>query len=771
MNNLPKPPPESSPILSVLIVEEDPAQRKSLELPAREIASHVYLAGDIDTAWEIANTLQELHAVVLGVEEASLSAAFQFRDILLEHFETLEGALSAGFDMVPYFEQMRGEKLFHKPVDPEGFTAWLSKVAARVAARRQETPAPGMVEEDVQPTEPEPPTSSPDDATAAEIPPTLDASSPTADEPASEDSPRLEELPEGALEPGTLLGDYRLISVIHADDDIAIYEAEQISMQRRVALKTLFRKHRRDPAWVNAFAEEARARALISHQNISLVYEAAQERGVNFYTMEMINGTSLKAMADADEKLDDEMAYEVLASCAEVLRYLEGSGVRFRALTAEGIFVTGDTARIANPVKNSASVVTEPGEQMSILAAALRPVLQGKRTSLEKRILDVLLRMENNDRADGIRDVKQLIEALIRVEKAEAESDYLAELDREKNRKAIKTGIIAGVAILAAGLVALKLLDKGPEVRNLNQMALIPAGDFAYQDGDKVHVNEFWMGLYEVTISQYADFLEALKADPDLFKSVSHAEQPETKKDHKPLNWDTYYELAEKGSEYDGSYIDLNCPVMGVDWWDAYSYATWRGHRLPTEIEWERAGRARDNKVFPWGDTLDLLKFNSGADSTKNGDKEPGWQDGYRYWNPVDAIATDVSDYTVVGMAGNVSEWTGSWDVHPDNPDKKVPYYRGASYTTSKDFELKNRRPSDSADDRKLSIGFRTVSDKDPKDLPPPGSNLPAPSTPAPATAPAAPPTPDAPATPAPPAPEAPVKPAAEPPAAPPSAN
>ena len=212
-------------------------------------------------------------------------------------------------------------------------------------------------------------------------------------------------------------------------------------------------------------------------------------------------------------------------------------------------------------------------------------------------------------------------------------------------------------------------------------------------------------------------------------------------------------------------------PVQHISYFEAQAYAAWAGARLPTEIEWERAGRARDNKVFPWGDTLDLLKFNSGADSTKNGDKEPGWQDGYRYWNPVDAIATDVSDYTVVGMAGNVSEWTGSWDVHPDNPDKKVPYYRGASYTTSKDFELKNRRPSDSADDRKLSIGFRTVSDKDPKDLQPPGSNLPAPSTPAPATAPAAPPTPDAPATPAPPAPEAPVKPAAEPPAAPPSAN
>lgn len=741
--------------LSLLIVEEDPAQRRILEQAAREVFPQVYLAGDVETGWQIANALPALHGVVLGCEEESLELALQLRDVLLEHFEALEVGLSAGFDFAPHFGRMRGEKLFSKPVDLAAYSAWLGKVMARAAARAAEAaPAEAPSTEAVGGEEPQP-----------EIPDPLEGDVSPHEEPllheegfpgsagdgdetehpvehGEEAAPAnpAEPLPEGLLEPGTQLGDYRLLSVLHADDDIAIYEAEQISMQRRVALKILFRKHRRDPAWVNAFAEEARSRALVSQQNISLVYEAAQEQGVNFYTMELINGRSLASIAEAGEKLDDELAYEVLACCAEALRYLQGSGVRFRPLTASGIFVVGDTARIANPVKNSAAFESEPGEQMRLLAEALRPLIHGRRSSLEKRMIDVLNRMQGGERVDGIREVTQLIDALILVEKAEAESDYQAEVGREENRRAIKSGIIAGAAILAAGLLAMKLLDKGPEVRDLDKMVLIPAGKFPYQDGEPVEVKAFWIGHYEVTISQYARFLEALQASPELGNAVKHADQPATKANHKPENWDTYYPLALKGKDYAGSYIDQNCPVMGVDWWDAYAFAKWLGRRLPTEQEWERAGRARDNKVYPWGNELDLTKFNSGSDYGKVEGKEPGWQDNYRAWNPVDAIRTDVSDYAVGGMAGNVSEWTDSWDLHPDNPDKKVPYSRGASFNTTKDFELKSRRPSDSANDRKLFLGFRTASDVDPTQLPPPGTGLtPAAAAPADAAPPAAP--------------------------------
>jgi len=54
------------------------------------------------------------------------------------------------------------------------------------------------------------------------------------------------QLPEDVLPVGTRLGDYKLLREIQRDADFALYEAEQASIGRWVALKTLYRKHRCD---------------------------------------------------------------------------------------------------------------------------------------------------------------------------------------------------------------------------------------------------------------------------------------------------------------------------------------------------------------------------------------------------------------------------------------------------------------------------------------------------------------------------------------------
>ena len=83
-----------------------------------------------------------------------------------------------------------------------------------------------------------------------------------------------------------------------------------------------------------------------------------------------------------------------------------------------------------------------------------------------------------------------------------------------------------------------------------------------------------------------------------------HPQQPRIKTPdmHKPKDWEIYYGSAPwPANPCIASPIDLNCPVMEVDWWDAYAYAKWKGRELPTEQEWEKAARGTQGLHLPVG--------------------------------------------------------------------------------------------------------------------------------------------------------------------------
>jgi WD40 repeat protein/serine/threonine protein kinase/tetratricopeptide (TPR) repeat protein len=99
-----------------------------------------------------------------------------------------------------------------------------------------------------------------------------------------------------AASPDGTLGDFRIVREVGRGGMGVVYEAAQISLGRRVALKILPFASTLDPKQLQRFKNEAQAAAHLHHQNIVPVYATGCERGVHYYAMQFIEGHTLAAM-------------------------------------------------------------------------------------------------------------------------------------------------------------------------------------------------------------------------------------------------------------------------------------------------------------------------------------------------------------------------------------------------------------------------------------------------------------------------------------------
>ena len=78
-----------------------------------------------------------------------------------------------------------------------------------------------------------------------------------------------------------------------------MYEAEQVSLGRRVALKVLTGPNRLEPKLVARFEREAKAAARLHHTNIVPVFGVGEAEGIHYYVMQFIQGLGLDQVLDA----------------------------------------------------------------------------------------------------------------------------------------------------------------------------------------------------------------------------------------------------------------------------------------------------------------------------------------------------------------------------------------------------------------------------------------------------------------------------------------
>ncbi len=208
------------------------------------------------------------------------------------------------------------------------------------------------------------------------------------------------------------------------------------------------------------------------------------------------------------------------------------------------------------------------------------------------------------------------------------------------------------------------MLDEG-----LPELAHIPGGEFTMgtDEGEehqrpahRVCVDEFYIGVHQVTNAEYAQFVAHTRhrapALRDFPLIVTH--------DARGL----FRELAEPYVWRDGlppaGHADH--PVTLIQLEDAVAYCRWlagqtgKPFRLPTEAEWERAARGGvEGRAYPWGDAIDPSPANYLPDPDRK---------SLHGTTPVGRYPAN--GYALYDTSGNVWEWVADW-YQPD-------YYRSA---------------------------------------------------------------------------------------------
>lgn len=520
--------------------------------------------------------------------------------------------------------------------------------------------------------------------------------------------------------PGTVLGNYQVLERLYVEKEAETYRALQVSVQRPVALVLLKPEHLKKPEIVAKFKDRERVKASLMHPRIAPLYEAGEANGWLFYTRELPRGRSLAEFGLTDETLSERRLAEVMHGVAEAMQFATERGYHHRSIGARDVYIDADhQASIVNFFRPAVADKRDAKADVNAFLQLLRPLAaEGKARGLLQSLAEA--KHDWNGLLNALDDVRDDMRERSIVRKIESET---LPVSVDGRKPWWVWAVITLVLVVVAGLGAMMNgvgfgRAAAPKALPL-EMVHIPAGKFEYQKKQEVTLPEFWISKHEVTIGQYADFLDALKkAAPGAF---DHPLQPKTKTSHEPDKWRNYLTAAKAGTVFNGESITLNTPVVQVDWWDAYAFAKWKGQRLPTEQEWEKAARGEKGFHYPWGNKPLPNAANLGDDYDSSPDGKGGTIDGFNLSAPTDRVTLDVSPYGVCDMAGNVSEWTagetqsGEWPAHPDYIDIKVPVVRGGHFgLKSNDQLLTDRRFPDSANEATLARGFRTASSTGP---------------------------------------------------------
>jgi formylglycine-generating enzyme required for sulfatase activity/predicted Ser/Thr protein kinase len=566
------------------------------------------------------------------------------------------------------------------------------------------------------------------------------------------------------LNPPCQLGPYEVQKLIAKGGMGEVYEAKHLRLNRPVALKVIRGYRQEDSASEGYFLREMANAGKLDHPNLVRAYDAWEADGCLYMAFELLDGQSLQNhFAKENSSTIVDVLDAILGTC-RALEYLHNQGLVHCDIKPSNVIrlsdgsiklidfgLAIDMALPHSPNGNGTKGYMAPEQKVGgglidqrvdiyslgcllkfMLTGCLDSSSQGAKSAEAKELITIAERMTLDapeKRYQSVTEVRILLENLQKKVRTKGNISWKALI------------VIAAVGFLVAGISQIPapwgIQSEGKEnaraqiPKDLRQgfkspvpmkMIAIPAGNFVMGacDGDSealpdelpcrtiTFTKPFQMGVYEVTVAQFVEFVEAQGYKTQAESSGLGGWKASTASSwgiqHPDLNWSS-----------PGYPIAADLPVTMVSYEDALAFCEWlsrrdgKNYRLPTEAEWEYACRAGSTDVYPF-------PFKS--------------RDSYCWslWNTKKTVCPrpvgtrQPNPWGLFDMGGNAREWCLDWygekayllsqKEFPQGPvNGTLRVIRGGCFIDMNSFLRSSRRGYLAPDQVLNNQGFRVVAE------------------------------------------------------------
>lgn len=453
-----------------------------------------------------------------------------------------------------------------------------------------------------------------------------------------------------------------------------VYRATDPVLNRQVCVKILTPEGASDADTRSRFLAEAKTSASLVHDNVIRIFDYGEEQGRPFIVMELLAGSDLRKLIESGAAGDFQRRLHIAKQAASALEYVHSQGVVHRDVKPDNLHID-DAGRVRlmdfGIAKTSDLNLTRTGFQVGTpyymapeqvmgepptskvdlyaFGLLLFEIFTGRRavegTTIERLFYQILhepLNIAPLETAGVPRKYIDLILSLTAKRPEERPADFTEVVAALTDAPAPPSPPPAPAPVPAAGLSGRRI------VLGLAMIAAVVVGLFIYltlTNKNKIQQAVKQMKTNPPVLEDPAGTMVLVRGGPFLAGAEKRQEVlPDYYIDRTEVTAAAFKAYCEKSGRPKPASLDStpqDLPVTGVTILEAKDFCAAAGKRLPTALEWEKAGRGPQGFKYPWGDQELPERAVTGGRSLA----------------AAQSLTASTSPFGAIGMAGNAWEW------------------------------------------------------------------------------------------------------------------